>query len=60
MTSYELSGLNELLVISIYKSNINIILLKTTKCQEQTVIKAIDAIVKWAGEQFHDKSVKKE
>lgn len=60
MTFYELLGLNELLAINIYKSNINILLLKTTKCQEQTVIKAIDAIVKRAGEQFHDKSAEEE
>lgn len=46
MTFYELSVLNELAVINIGNSNTNIILLNTTKCQEQTVIKATDAIVK--------------
>lgn len=45
MTFYELSVLNELGLINVRDSNINIILLKTTKCQEQIVIAAINAIV---------------
>lgn len=60
MTFYDFSVFNELGVINIYKTNINIILLKPTKCQEQTVIAAINAVMKCAGERFHDKSVRKE
>lgn len=60
MTFYELPVLNELGLINICDSNINIIPLNTTKCQEPIVIAAINAIVMWAEEQPHDKSVEKE
>lgn len=52
MIFYELSILNELGVINTCNSNINTILLKPTKCQEQKVIAAINVIVKWVEEWF--------